>query len=250
MLTTLGTQLLLWDIWYKFLRAVSTRVARSEMARNLPSMARRLLAIVHTYSGMHIQFDARLRTEPPAQTVVCANHQSVADIAMLITALPNHAVRFVAKRELSRGFPAVSEVLRTQRHALIDRHGNPRTVARELKRLSGQVPSGITPVIFPEGTRSRTGEVGAFQTAGVRTLLLGKPVPITAVAVDGGYRLASMQQLRDAGPDDHYRAKMVGVFDHDGTKGGIVKALESARTAIVRQVEHWRASDTARQGNQ
>lgn len=243
MLTTLVTQLVLWDLWFKLLRVVSSRLPRRSMERNLPAMCRRLIAIVHTYSGTRFDLDERLQTDPPAHTIVCANHQSVADIAVLFAALSNHKLRYVAKRELSRGFPAVSEVLRTQKHALIDRHGHPGQVARELKRIASRIQAGETPVIFPEGTRSRDGNVGAFQTAGVRTLLHGRRVPITAVAVDGGYRLASMEQLRRASRRDCYRARLVGVFEHDGSKSGIVEALKHARAAIVEQIDHWRTTD-------
>jgi 1-acyl-sn-glycerol-3-phosphate acyltransferase len=248
MLTCVVTQLILWDIWHKLLRSISSRLCRAVMNRNLAGMARRLVAIVRTYTGIRFEFDPALQTLPPNPTVVCANHQSVADIAVLLASLPNHTVRFVAKRELARGFPAVSDILRTQGHALIHRKGNPREMATTLKKLAQRIPSGISPAVFPEGTRSRDGHVGEFQYAGVRALLLGRTVPITAVAVDGGYRFVSLEQLSKAGPNDRYRTRMVGVFEHDGTKRGIVAALDAARDAIVEQIEEWRENGASNQG--
>ena len=248
MLTCLVTQLLLWDLWFKLLQSVSRPALRRSMDRNVSEMARRLVAIVKTYGRLRFEMDPALRHEPPKRTVVCANHQSVSDIAVILAALPNHHVRFVAKKELSRGFPAVSEVLRNQGHALIDRKGDMRSVAVQLKQLGRSIDRGITPALFPEGTRSRDGSVGPFHAAGVRNILSSKPVPITAIAVDGGQRFVSLGELRGITSKDHYRVKLVGVFHHNGSKSEITAAVEAARSAVVAQIERWRAQDRNQQG--
>ncbi|MFP4378523.1 MAG: lysophospholipid acyltransferase family protein [Spirochaetales bacterium] len=239
-LLTVVAQLLLWDFWLKFLQALSRPLARRHLDRHVSGMARRLINLVAFYSKLDFELDRSLVTDVPDPCVVCANHQSVADIAIVLAALERHRVRFVAKQELSRGFPAVSEVLRIQGHALINRKGDFRKVSGQLKELGKQIDRGVTPALFPEGTRSRDGSVRTFHAGGVRTILSGRTAPITAVAVDGGYRFVSLKDLGGRLSSFVYRVKLVGVFNHDGTKGSIQNAVRGAQDAITDQIEVWR----------
>jgi 1-acyl-sn-glycerol-3-phosphate acyltransferase len=233
--------LIFWDLQLKFYKAVSTRLARYHLDRVVANMARQLLALVKFYGGLTLKLDRRLLQDLPSPTLVCANHQSIADIAVLMAALSNHRLRFVAKKELSRGFPAVSEVLRIQRHALIARGGAFRDATREMRRLGRETAQMVSPVIFPEGTRSHDGVVRRFHPGGVRTILQEAPIPITAVAVDGGYQFVSMKDLLFGLHKFTYRAKLVGVFTHEGDKQTILDAVARAQDAIAAQVSTWHA---------
>ncbi|MFW6288202.1 MAG: lysophospholipid acyltransferase family protein, partial [Spirochaetota bacterium] len=175
---------------------------------------------------------------------VVANHQSVADIVVLLDALSGHRIRFVAKAELAHGFPGVSEVLRIQRHAFVNRTGDFRRAAIEMRRLGRATLEGISPVVFPEGTRSRSGEVRTFHAGAVRSILAAAPnVPITAVAVDGGFRFVSVGDILKGLSSITYRARLVGVFAHDGTKPSILEALARAQEAVTAQIAEWRSKD-------
>ena len=241
--------LLGWDIQLKLLQAVNRPLARRHLDRTVSRMAHHLLLITRHYGGLTVDLDRRLVTDVPSPTLVCANHQSVADIVVLMDALHDHTLRFVAKKELSRGFPAVSEVLRIQRHALINRDGDYRRGARELHRLGRETRAGVSPVVFPEGSRSRDGNVCEFHPGGVRTILTETDIPITAVAVDGGYRFVSFGDLIKGLGSITYRARLVGVFAHDGSKQSILKAVSEARDAVSDQIQAWRRSDSIDRGS-
>jgi len=103
-------------------------------------------------------------------------------------------------------------------------------------------------VVFPEGTRSRDGSVRQFHPGGVRMILSRTNVPVTAVAVDGGYRFVSVADTIKGLSSIVYRARLVGVFHHDGTKQGIMDAVQDAQQAISDQVDRWRAGETASRG--
>ncbi len=242
MLTTVTALLLWWDVRLKAMQAACRPAARRHLDRTVSGMAHSLLVLARHYGGLSVDLDRRLVSDVPSPTLICANHQSVADIVVLMDALRAHRLRFVAKQELSRGFPAVSEVLRIQRHALINRRGDYRRGAEELRRLGRETRQGVSPVVFPEGTRSRTGEVHEFRAGGIRTILGGANVPITAVAVDGGYRFASFADITGGLSSIQYRARLVGIFHHDGTKQGILDAVEQAESAVRTQIERWRAN--------
>jgi 1-acyl-sn-glycerol-3-phosphate acyltransferase len=240
MLLCFASLLLFWDVQLKMMQALSRPIARRHLDRCVWRMAHRLLSIARHYGGLTVELNRRIMTDVPSRTVVCANHQSLADIVVLFDALRRHTVRFVAKKELSHGFPAVSEVLRIQRHALINRKGEYREGARQLHRLGRAIRAGAAAVVFPEGTRSRTGEVHEFHVGGIRAILAEALVPITAIAIDGGYRFTSFTDTIGGLSTITYRASLVGVYDHDGTKQSILRALKQAEAAVRAQIALWR----------
>ena len=126
---------------------------------------------VHTVGLEHI---------PPGQPVIYAsNHSSMFDIWALCATLPG-SVRFVAKRELFR-IPLLGPAMRAAGHIPIDRTVKARAfeayddAAKIIKR-------GFSPVVFPEGTRSRTGELLPFKNAPFG-LAIAAQVPIVPVYV-------------------------------------------------------------------
>src|SRR5439155_11074874 len=62
---------------------------------------------------------------------------------------------------------------------------------RQLRAFAASVEErGVSAVIFPEGTRSRDGQLRAFRPAGVRTLLRAAPeLPVLPVTIDGTWEL-------------------------------------------------------------
>jgi len=205
------------------------------------------MRMARVYGHLSVELDDRLTTGLPNPCLVCANHQSMADIAILMAAFKSHSLRFVAKKELTRGFPAVSEVLRIQQHALIDRHGGYRSTAKALATLGQRAKQGMSPVVFAEGTRSRTGEVTQFHAGGVRSILEITPLPIVGVAIDGGYHFASMANLLKDLKGFTYRIGFVGVFDPGTTKHSIQEAVHSVQESVTRQIDEWH-NQTAAQG--
>jgi 1-acyl-sn-glycerol-3-phosphate acyltransferase len=122
---------------------------------------------------------------PPGRFVVVSNHQSTADVAILPWALRSLNLKFVAKEKLGRYIPTVSMALTYWGSALISREatrqdlGRIKVMARELDHWDGSV------VIFPEGTRSRDGRLGAYKAAAVRIVAQETGLPILPIAIDG-----------------------------------------------------------------
>jgi 1-acyl-sn-glycerol-3-phosphate acyltransferase len=124
--------------------------------------------------------------------VVMANHQSVFDTAAIVATLPS-SFRFVAKRELT-WIPFFGWALVAGGHVIIDR-ANRESSVRSLARAAVRVRGGKTVVIFPEGTRGRSGELGEFKSGGFH-LALAAQVPILPVSVSGSSRITPPRSLR------------------------------------------------------
>lgn len=122
--------------------------------------------------------------------LIITNHQSIYDIPPIIWNLRRHHPLFVAKRELSRGVPFVSYVLRHSGAALIDRRNSRQALGAITEMASLAHRENLSMVIFPEGTRSRDGQVKPFAWKGIATLLEHCPnALIVPVAINGTWKL-------------------------------------------------------------
>jgi 1-acyl-sn-glycerol-3-phosphate acyltransferase len=130
---------------------------------------------------------------PRDQPVVYAsNHTSMFDIWALAATLPG-STRFVAKAELGR-IPLVGLAMRRAGHIMIDRFNRARAF-EAYDKAAQTIRSGISPIVFPEGTRSPTGELQPFKNAPFG-LAIAAQVPIVPVYVDGTYRILRKGGLR------------------------------------------------------
>jgi 1-acyl-sn-glycerol-3-phosphate acyltransferase len=112
--------------------------------------------------------------------VFVANHQSIYDIPILFWSLP-YQPRIIAKQSLGR-FPFLGWHLRRTGHMLVDRRRPDRT--RIFAWASRLTSSGLSLIVFPEGTRSRDGRVAPFK-GGSFLLALEAGLPVVPLSVVG-----------------------------------------------------------------
>jgi 1-acyl-sn-glycerol-3-phosphate acyltransferase len=138
------------------------------------------------------RFDVRLPAEfpPGVPLVFVSNHQSMFDIPLQGWYLRSFRPRFVAKRELSHGVPAISYALRTLGHALIDRDDARQSISA-IKEFARALPAASrSAAIYPEGTRSRDGTMAPLKGAGLLAVLKELPAAhVVPMTVDGTWRI-------------------------------------------------------------
>ncbi len=115
--------------------------------------------------------------------IFVSNHQSLYDIAGIIWFMRKNHPKFVSKKELGKGIPSISYNLRHGGSVLIDRK-DPKQAIPTIKKLGDYIAKyNRSAVIFPEGTRSRTGKPKEFAQTGLKILCKAAPsayvVPIT-----------------------------------------------------------------------
>jgi 1-acyl-sn-glycerol-3-phosphate acyltransferase len=205
---------------------------------------RHIFNLMSQYCRVRLDYENASGVELPPRFLLIANHQSLMDIPVAIALFPGRNLRFVAKRELGDGIPFVSLILRSQGHALIRRAGDAAQAMRSIRRFARRCErEGTCPVVFPEGTRSRDGEVGVFHTAGVRKVLDETPLPIVSAVFEGGWRVAKMKGvLRNLG-GARFRVRVLSVTRTLTAKREVLEAIASARQAIAADLEGMRAED-------
>ncbi len=115
--------------------------------------------------------------------IIVANHQSLHDITSILWFLRKTHPKFISKIELGKGIPSVSYNLRHGGSALIDRK-DPKQALPAIKKVAELVNKhNYAVVIFPEGTRSKTGVPKPFASSGLKMLYKFAPdayfLPIT-----------------------------------------------------------------------
>ncbi len=133
--------------------------------------------------GTTYKFDNIESIPKGAPIIFVANHQSMYDIVTIIWYLRRFHCKFVSKKELGKGIPSVSFNLRHGGSVLIDRK-DPKQAIPTIKKLSDYIEkNNRSAVIFPEGTRSKTGKPKEFAQSGLKILCKHAPsayvVPIT-----------------------------------------------------------------------
>lgn len=154
-----------------------------------------LVAACHL-CGTRLEVERAPGVRPHTPYLLIANHQSMFDIPIVGSLLFTNYPKYVSKRELSHWLPSISYNLRRGGNALIDR--SDRGQAVEAIRALGENAQarGVSVVIYPEGTRSRAGELKPFKPAGAIALLQAAPaLEVVPVTIDESWRLLSHNLL-------------------------------------------------------
>ncbi len=115
--------------------------------------------------------------------IVASNHQSAFDI-WLIYGWLGRPFSWVMKKEL-RKVPLVGLACESIGHIFIDRR-NPVEAKKSMENAKKILQNGQCVVIFPEGTRTKTGKIGAFKR-GAFNMASDLQLPVVPVSIKGSY---------------------------------------------------------------
>ena len=124
--------------------------------------------------------------------IFTANHSGLHDILSLAAHLPIQ-FRWIAKKSLFN-VPFMGWHMRRSGYIPIDRE-NPREAARSIMAAAAEIAGGINAIAFPEGTRSKTGELNEFHS-GAFALALRAGVPLVPIVIDGSWRVIAPRSLQ------------------------------------------------------
>ena len=136
---------------------------------------------VTSFAGVKIVVENRTNLDPEQPYVFMANHASSLDIWAVFVAVPRR-IRLIAKKQLAR-IPILGWVMWAGRFIFIDRQ-NGVAARRSIDEAGQRIHDGASVLLFPEGTRTRDGSLGAFKKGGFH-LAIKAGVPIVPVALRG-----------------------------------------------------------------
>jgi 1-acyl-sn-glycerol-3-phosphate acyltransferase len=160
--------------------------------------------------------------------VLVVNHQSFADlIAMCFL---DHPTKYLGKASVF-DVPVFGWALRIAGEVPVVR-GNRDSGREALERLGAWLDRGVSVALFPEGTRTETGEIGAFKV-GAFKLAIAHGRPVVPVVLSGARNLLPKGSLVFQGEAD----VRVRVLDPVATDGWSIddaaKLAEEVRAKMV-----------------
>lgn len=130
--------------------------------------------------GMDITIEGKEKI-PEEICVFMGNHQSILDVPTLRYAV-DRPLDFVAKKELAK-VPTIGYWITHLKSVTLDRQ-NAREGIKSINQAIKNIKDGYSFAVFPEGTRSKDGEIHEFKKGSLK--LATKPkVPIIPFAIDG-----------------------------------------------------------------
>ncbi len=141
-------------------------------------------------TGVEVSVSGLEKLEPGRTYVFVANHQSIYDIPCLFWSIP-YQLRIIAKESLG-SFPMLGPHLKRTGHLLVDRkHPDRAGIIGWASRLTS---NGLSLIIFPEGTRSRTGLLGKFKGGSIM-LAMQAGLPLVPISVVGSRHVMKKGEL-------------------------------------------------------
>jgi 1-acyl-sn-glycerol-3-phosphate acyltransferase len=132
-----------------------------------------------------VKVEGRENIDPNTSYIFVANHQGAFDI-FLIYGFLGHNFKWMLRKGIQK-IPFIGPACTSAGHIWVDERGSSgmmSTFRQALKTLKG----GMSLVIFPEGTRTKTGHLnrfkkGAYQLAGMMKL------PMVPLTIEGPYQI-------------------------------------------------------------
>lgn len=143
-----------------------------------------LFLVINTYVlGTRYKVTGLEKLPEGQPLIIASNHQSLYDISTICWFMRKIHPKFISKIELGKGIPSISYNLNHGGSVLIDRK-DPKQALSTIRKMAEYIETNKrSAVIFPEGTRSKTGKPRPFAENGLKILCKYAPsacvVPVT-----------------------------------------------------------------------
>lgn len=138
-----------------------------------------------------VKVEGRENLEPGHSYVFVSNHQGSFDIFLIYGYLGRN-FKWMMKRQL-RKMPFVGYACQAAHHIFVDKRG-PSKVRETYDQARRTLKSGMSVVVFPEGSRTFTGHMGVFKK-GAFALADELQLPVVPLTINGSFNV--MPRMRD-----------------------------------------------------
>ena len=203
--------------------------------------ARVPLALLKRIAGVRMTIEGAIG---PENRVVIMNHQSMVDIILGVRLVPGYLTLIPTRRRYQWGIPGISVFVRLARYPLISQ--TRRGLRADLDMLgeaADRVRQGeATLLIFPEGHRTRDGNILPFMTRGLRIVLTRAPMPVYCIVGDGMWHMRTLADTMARAAGSHIRIRIIGPFQPPPADAELPAFIEFLREQMVATLEDIRSS--------
>ncbi len=183
-----------------------------------------------------VSVDGAEHIQPGQSYVFVANHQSMFDVWLVYGWLPV-IFKWLMKAEL-RKVPFIGSGCKAAGHIFVERRSAKAALA-SLKEVEKQLTGGVCTVIFPEGTRSLTGEMGRFKR-GAFQIAIDLGLPVIPLSLDGCYDVLPKGRLYvKRHPVHMHIGEPIDLKQFKNAEGNIDgdAAIEAVRNAVLKGIK-------------
>ena len=170
------------------------------------------------------RFGSRLQIPGEPGVLIVGNHQSLMDIPIAVASTRPLHPRFVTRARYARGKPLISHMVRLYQYPTVD----PRaTVKTDLETLGNTAAASPVPImIYPEGTRTKDGDVGKLRRNGLRAILSARDWRVYVLSIDGYWQCAKLTNFLDSVSTIRGTSTLSGPLEFDG-RGASEEEMEA-----------------------
>lgn len=143
-----------------------------------------------------IKITGRENIDKNTSYVFVANHQGAFDIFAIYGHL-GHNFKWMMKKSIEK-IPFVGIACKLSGHIMVDR-SSPMAMARSIVDARKRLRNGMSLVVFPEGTRTRTGKMNSFKR-GAFKLATDFHLPLVPITIDGAYEILPRTSISNIKP--------------------------------------------------
>ena len=210
-------------------------------------MARFVLGSIRLLGGA--RFGDIPRIPGGSDVLILMNHQSLLDIPLVIRAVRPTYPRIVTRERYAHGKPLISHMVRLYQYPTVNPGATSKSGLEQLGRTAADTAVPIA--IYPEGTRTRDGEIRSFKRGGLKAILAERSWQVWIVTVDGYWECARLADFRANVSGIRGRMQAAGPFPSpspdageqsvedfiDEMHGRMVGDLAALRTATRKEIK-------------
>lgn len=204
--------------------------------------ARITLRLLRVLGGVRVRVDGRI---PPESCLVIMNHQSLIDIPIGLSVMPGPLPLIPGRRRYARGIPGVSAYLRSAGNPLVSQKPEHRKadLAGILDAASRVDAGEASLLIFPEGHRTRDGEILPFMPGGLHVVLSRTRRPVYCAVGDGMWKSRTLKDTFFNLSKVRARVRILGPFQPPADKTEIQGFVDRLRGEMVAALAEMRRTD-------
>ena len=235
--------LLLADLIQRFVIGPWTWVRPSRRVAILSTWLQALAWLVtrpiSAIGGAYLPVPPQVPFEPGILIVM--NHQSMFDIPMVVKAVRSGYPRIVTRKRYSRWIPLISHLLRLYQYPIVDPKGKASDILRSLDEIGESARTSDVPLaLFPEGTRTKDGEIGRFRKNGTQAILRARPWNVYVLVVDGFWAVAKFKDVIGGVSRLRGRVELAGVLNWTDPEADPGPFIDEVREVMIRGLARMR----------
>ncbi len=198
------------------------------------------------FGGAVVPWPSQVAPGRPGVLLVM-NHQSLFDIPLMVQAVEGQGYpRIVTRERYSRWIPLISHMIRLYDFPVVNPGADPDTISRSLVAIADTARTSEVPLaVFPEGTRTRDGEIGRFKRGALSHILAVRPWTVYVYVVDGFWKAAKYKDFLHHVSEVRGRVELAGTLEWTDPHANPDAFIEQIRSVMVERLRSMRTESPA-----